>query len=566
MQSTAGTSSPASAGKRWRVGDCLVDPAANRIICGAREAHLEPRSMEVLVHLLEHAGQVVSRDRLQAAIWGEVVVGDDSLTNAIIKIRKALGDDARNPRFVETIPKRGYRLLAPVEPARPPGAAPAHGTARGGPGRAGPGRRGPGRGARAALAVASLAAIALIGVFAPLPSDPPARLPRESPAPAASGGGVRVAVRPFVNLGNDSALDYLVRGLEETVVNQLTAYPELRIVHPVPGSAAAADFSLEGLVQPGPQAMRVTIRLLDAHDGTILANEQLVRPPANLLEMEKAIETRIIRTLALDIERADLARRASGYTSSAEAFDLFLRAQAALLVRGKEANRRAQALYRQAIGHDPRFARAYGGLALSLAAEYRGGWATEPAQALAGALEMARTALQIAPDLPEQYWVIGYVRTQQRDFAAAQKALRHALKLRPDYADAHALLGGIATYEGRPQESLPSLRRAIRLRPEAGYLYYLLLGRAYYFLDDCQQAEINLAEALARNPENLEARLYHAACLLHLGMAGDAEWETEEIRTLEPGFRLGRFFRSYPMADRAQIARLSADLGQLGLQ
>ncbi len=556
MQSTAGTSPPSSAGERWRVGDCLVDPAANRIISGAREAHLEPRSMEVLVHLIEHAGEVVLRDRLQAAIWGEVVVGDDSLTNAIIKIRKALGDDARNPRFVETIPKRGYRLVAAVEPARPPGARLSPGTAR----------RGPGRGARAALAAVPLAAITLIGVFALLLSGPPARLPRESPAPAASGGGIRVAIRPFVNLGNDSALDYLVRGLEETVVNQLTAYPALSVVHLEPGTEASADFTLEGLVLPGSDTVRVTIRLLDARDGTILAKEQLVRPLANLLEMEKTIETRIVEALAVDIERADLARQASGYTSSTEAFVLFLRAQAALLVRGKEANLRAQALYRQAIRHDPRFGRAYGGLALSLAAEYRNGWAADPDAALSGALEMARTALQIAPDLPEQYWVVGYVRTQQRDFAAAQKALGQALKLRPDYADALALLGGIATYQGKPRDSLPTLREAIRLRPEAGYLYYLLLGRAYYFLDDCQQAEINLAEALARNPENLEAHLYHAACLLRLGQRPDAEWEAEEIHTLEPGFQLARFFHSYPMADQSQIELLTTDLGRLDIE
>lgn len=553
---TRETETARATGGAGRVGDCIVDPATNQMACGDARVHLEPRSMEVLVHLIENAGQVVSRDRLQSAIWGEVVVGDESLTNAIIKIRKALGDDARNPRYVETIPKRGYRLVAQVTPLAPPKPGIFHG----------PAPSGAARGLQPALLGVGLVVVAPAGVLVlPLMREP-ARPPPKIAGPDASAAGLRVMIRPFVNLGEDNSRDYLVRGLEETVVNQLSGKPDLTIIHPPAGADIDSDFVLEGVVLPGPDAVRVTIRLIDARDGTILANEQLEQPLADLLEMERAIESRVIRALALDIEQADLARRASGYTDSTSAFDLFLQAQAALLVRGRDANRQAQRLYREAIRHDPRFARAYGGLALSLAAEYRNGWASDPAAALSGALEMARTALEIAPDLPEQFWVVGYVRTQKREFPAAREALQQALKLRPDYADAHALLGGIATYEGRPQNSLPSLRKAILLRPEAGYLYFLLLGRAYYFLGDCEQAEFNLAEALARNPDNLEAHLYHAACLLRLGRVDDAEWEAEEIRILEPGFLLDRFFRSYPMADKAQINMLTSDLRQVRLE
>ena len=104
---------------QYVVLDHIVTPDTNEIALGEQVTRLEPKSMEVLVHLFAHAGEVVSRDQLQDAIWGDVIVGDDSLTNAIIKIRKAFKDDARNPRVIETIPKRGYRLIADVSPFVP---------------------------------------------------------------------------------------------------------------------------------------------------------------------------------------------------------------------------------------------------------------------------------------------------------------------------------------------------------------------------------------------------------------------------------------------------------------
>ena len=96
------------------VGDCVVRPGTNEIVRDGETLHLEPKSMEILAYLIAHRGEVVSRDELHEQVWPDVYVGDDSLTAAIIKIRRALADDARDPQYVETIPKRGYRLIAPV--------------------------------------------------------------------------------------------------------------------------------------------------------------------------------------------------------------------------------------------------------------------------------------------------------------------------------------------------------------------------------------------------------------------------------------------------------------------
>ena len=92
------------------------------------------------------------------------------------------------------------------------------------------------------------------------------------------------------------------------------------------------------------------------------------------------------------------------------------------------------------------------------------------------ALKYAKTAIGIAPDLPEQHWVVGYVNTQQRKYDEGRAALQKAIDIDPGFADAYALSGGIETYRGNPAETVPLLRKAIRLNPHAGYLYFLLLA------------------------------------------------------------------------------------------
>src|SRR5688572_143550 len=97
------------------IGEWKVDAERNELRRKGESLRLEPKAIEVLLFLAHRPGRVVPREELLAAVWPGVIVGDDALTQAIIKLRKALGDDAQAPRYIETIPKRGYRLIAPVE-------------------------------------------------------------------------------------------------------------------------------------------------------------------------------------------------------------------------------------------------------------------------------------------------------------------------------------------------------------------------------------------------------------------------------------------------------------------
>jgi transcriptional activator of cad operon len=97
---------------RLSVGGWLVEPALNQLTRGAAVERLEPKAVEVLLAPARHAGQVMSRDQLIAEVWNGIAVSDDALTQSIIKLRKALGDTTREPAYIQTIPKRGYRLIA----------------------------------------------------------------------------------------------------------------------------------------------------------------------------------------------------------------------------------------------------------------------------------------------------------------------------------------------------------------------------------------------------------------------------------------------------------------------
>ena len=539
----------------FAVGDCVVRPATNEIVRDGETLHLEPKSMEVLAYLVAHAGEVVSREELHERVWPDVYVGDDSLTGAIIKIRRSLADDARNPGYVETIPKRGYRLIAPVRQIGPSV------TDESRPAPAGVMPRSFRRAGFASLVVLAFV-IAAAFLLARNPSN------NEAARHAQSQDRVVIAVAPFVNVGRDADYDYLAHGIADSILTDLARATDLAVRHYDPertsGASPAPDYLLEGSVLRSGDTIRVDSRLVEIESGRVLYSLRFDRPFNDLLTIEDEIRDNVLEKLKHGINAAEHSREARGYTDNVAAYDLFLRAQRALLIRTRQTNLAARTLYRHAIAADPNFARAYGGLALTYAAEYRNGWASDPQGALANALRFAGTAIGIAPDLPEQHWVVGYVKTQQRQYDDARAALKTAINLDPEFADAYALSGGIETYRGNPVETVPLLREALRLNPEAGYLYFLLLARAYYFLGDFEQARINLDEAISRNPENVEAHLYLAATLLKLDQADDAAWETEEVNNIEPGFTLESWSASYPMARGRQLDLLLADLRRAG--
>jgi DNA-binding winged helix-turn-helix (wHTH) protein/TolB-like protein/Tfp pilus assembly protein PilF len=556
---------------RLQVGDWTIEPALNLLSAAGKTVKLEPKAMSVLMYLVDRAGQVVSREALLAAVWPGVVVGDDSLTQVVIKLRKALGDVPEKPAYIQTISKGGYRLVARVvqaEEIRSPPARPKSDSPQ------------VERKWRVGwMAAASIAALLLATAGAWWISD---ERVGEVPPPQLAVAGFEtartaqptVAIRAFEALGNDPEAALLAQGMTADLVTDLSKVFGLSVVDiastGVPaGSETSTDrqptrYLVSGSVQRIDERLRVHVHLTDAQTGRQLWSERFDRALSGFFSIQEELGPKILETLPAKVSEAELRRVAQRYTRNLQAYELFQRGQSALLVRQQEDNATAREMFRRAIALDAAFARAYAALALTYAADYRNQWTSDGAAALDRAFEMARTAHQMNPDIRETYWVLAFVHMERRQHEQALQYLETAVRLYPSYADGYALMGGINTYVGRPADTVRWLRTAMRLDPQAGYLYFLLLGRAYLFLGDLEQARVNLAHALSRNPVSLEAHVYMAALHVTAGDQAAAAWEAEEIRALQPGFSGRGWLETDPMIDVTQRKRLVEALGAVG--
>lgn len=531
-----------------KVGAWCFYPDLNRLKGPSSVIHLEPKAALVLRLLIERAGRVVTRQELLEVAWEGVVVGDDALTQVIIKLRKALGDSSRNSRYIQTIPKRGYCLLAEVETVAVATALPAQHNQ--------PDRL---RGIFpfGVVAIVLLAVLLLLyGIFAPSVEDPAVG--------ELAAKETTLSVMRFVAVNESERERHFARGMWADLITDLASLPGLAVITPsLKSTLPSSRYQVQGDIQLLEGRIGVHVRLLETASQRQLWSQRYERALDDIFAVQRSISRNVVEQLALQVSAADLQRLASRYTPSLAAYEDFLRGQADLLLREQEANASARRWYRQAIEHDANFARAYAGLALSYAADYRNHWAQDGQMALAQAQEMAQTGAQIDPDIAEVFWVLGYVATQNRQHTQALNYLDKALQVDHSYADAYALKGGVKTYQGSPRQSVEQLRRALRLNENAGYLYYLLLGRAYYFLGSEEQAAINLLESLARNPTNLETHIYLLALAVKQGDIDTAVWELEEIRMIAPQFNSDVWLDTYPMVAKGQRSQLAQALHQI---
>jgi DNA-binding winged helix-turn-helix (wHTH) protein/TolB-like protein/Tfp pilus assembly protein PilF len=552
------------------VGGWTVEPSLNQLLAPGRIVKLEPKSMEVLLCLAVRPGQVMSREALLSAVWPGIVVGDDCLTQVVTKLRRALKEVPEASAYIETISKRGYRLVAPVTRTLEGSSAPVASLPRpADSGRRFPLRRGAG------VAVFLLAAAAVWGIEGRRAVDSEPGHPPRAGADAARTMRPTVAVRPFEALGNDLKAVLLAQGITADLVTDLSKVSGLSVIsiahrdaHAGAGTrtdAAPSRYLVSGSVQRIDERLRLHIHLTDGETGKQLWSERFDSAPADLFVIQEDLGPKILRVLPAKVSEEEVRRMAHRHTRNMEAYEYFQRGQAAFVVRQKEENETARQLFRNAIALDPAFARAYAWLALTYTADYRDQWAGDGAAALDRAFELARTAYQINPDIRETYWVLALVHRDRHQQEQALQYLETAIRLYPSYADAYALMGNVKTYMGRPAEAVPLLLTALRLNPEGGNFYFLTLGRTYFALGDLEQARANLEHALSRNASNLDAHVYMAVLHLTAGDKAAAAWEAEEIRALRPGFSGHAWLETNPMDDIRQKTKLLGALGALGL-
>ena len=546
--------------EEFRVGPWRVRPSANELQREERVVRLEPKAMEILAYLAARRGEVVGREAMLATLWPGVVVGDDALTQAVIKLRKALGDTAREPLYIETIAKRGYRLIAEADSTDEPAGAPSAPRMR---------RR------ALALAGAAVLVVACAGVAAAFLTEhwrvSTAIESLVGPAPdlAQIGAGPTLAVRPFDVPGNHPQQAMLARGLAADLVTDLGRVPGLTVLGgPEPlekrgGAALSARYVVSGTVQRDGERLRLNIGLTDANEGRLLWSERFERPARDLFAVQDDLVARIVAALPVKLKEADRRRAAQRYTRSYEAFEYFHQAEVVFWAWEREQNETARELYRRAIGLDPGFGRAYAGLAMTHAIERRLFWTKDPERAISQALDLARTALQLGPETPETLFSVAWVHMQAREYPEALRLGGKALRLNPSYPNAYTLTAFSLMGLGRPREALTYLQVALRLSPNPGAQLYVGLGKAHFYLHEYAEARVHFASALDRNPANTEAHLFAAATLAALGETEEASMHLAEVRLLQPDLGVADWVEQYPHADRAERAQLRAALGKV---
>ncbi|MGZ5093015.1 MAG: winged helix-turn-helix domain-containing tetratricopeptide repeat protein [Burkholderiales bacterium] len=551
-----------------QIGDWTVEPTLNQLSAAGKTVKLEPKAMAVLVYLAERPGEVVSREALLSAVWSGTVVGDDSLSQVILKLRKALGNVSS---YIQTISKGGYRLVAPVVRSTliAPAEVPAHARS------VYADRKRRVRWMTAAgVAVLLLAAggICWIKYGAAIGTAPD----RAYVASAVAARTVQptVAIRPFEPLGDDPQEVLLARGITADLGTDLSKVFGLSVIDlattgrqaggEMPTEAPPIRYLVSGSVQRIDDRLRVHVHLTDAGTGRQLWSERFDRSLSAFFAIQEELGPKLLLVLPAKVSEAEMRRVAQPHTRNLEAYEYFQRGQSALRLRQKAENETAREMFQRAIELDATFARAYAGLGRTYAAEYRHQWTADGPAALARAFEIARTAYEINPDIPETHWVLAYVHMERRQHEQALRYLATALRLYPSFADGYALMGAVHAHIGRPAGAVGLVRTAMRLNPEGTRLYFSTLGRAYLFLGDLEQARVNLEHALSRDPANVEAHVYMAALHVTAGDKAAAAWEAEEIRALQPRFSSRSWLETYPMTDVAQKTTLVKALSEVG--
>jgi TolB-like protein/DNA-binding winged helix-turn-helix (wHTH) protein/Flp pilus assembly protein TadD len=575
-----------------RIGSWLVEPDLGCLTQDGRSVKLEPKVMDLLVYLARRPGRVLPREELEQAIWAGTVVGYDALTSAIIKLRKAFDDDSRHPWLIETVPKRGYRLIAPVTEAGAPapvtdaGVSPvveavpptfppapvAEADAAFPPAMPLPAGRSRRRFAWVALAAAVLASLA-VAWFA-LDRAPPDTDPAAVPTPSVS-----IAVLPFANLSGDPGFEYFSDGITEDITTDLSKVSSLLVIarnsafaykaQPLSlksvADALGVRYVLEGSVRRAGDDIRINAKLIDAETGAHLWVERYDRHIQDIFAVQDDVTRNIVTALALTLTDEEKKRVARRYTRSIEAYDLFLRGQSFYARSAEEDNARARTLYLRAIEIDPAFARAHAAVALTHTEDFRHGWGADPTTSIKQAVARARQAVALDDSIPQTLWALGYVYVSNAQNDEGAAAAGRAIVLDPNHADAYMTLAYARVYQNRPQDAIALVRKAMRLNPHYPSQYPSILGRAYYHLGQYEQAAEILRQAVDQNPNRTPARLYLVLSFVALGKLEEASWEAGEVLVNAPGFSVDALYQILPVSDPRELARMKAELRRAGL-
>jgi TolB-like protein/DNA-binding winged helix-turn-helix (wHTH) protein/Tfp pilus assembly protein PilF len=453
-----------------------LDPANELLRKGGVVVKLPPQPFRVLTMLASRPGELVTREVLYRAIWGDETVVDfeRGLNTCMRQIRTALGEEAGSPQFIETAPRLGYRFVAPVERTAeaPPKlsleAANVAGTEIP--------SRGPAGGKRWLWWAAALALTALFATTVAMNvSGLRDRLRGRT-------GALRIqslAVLPLENLSRDPEQDYFADGMTETLTTDLGKIGTLRVISrtsamslkgthktlPEIGRELNADVIVAGAVRLSGNRVRITVQLVQAATDRHLWAETYERDVRDVFAIQDEVAGSIANALRLKLGAGP--RR---YTDDLEAYQLYLRGRYALDRRTPIGGSMGNALqyFEQATAKDSNYALAYAGAADTLLAMdfQSNGTITSRLEAYRRAQAAAEKALELDATLSEAHTALAGVREREYAWQEAERILRRAIELDPNNAAAHLRLGiELLFIQGRSEDGLGEIRRALALDP-----------------------------------------------------------------------------------------------------
>jgi adenylate cyclase len=304
---------------------------------------------------------------------------------------------------------------------------------------------------------------------------------------------------------------------------------------------------------------------VDTASGHHLWAERYDRDLDDIFSLQDEITQLIVSSLSVQLAEDEENRYKRHDTGSFEAYDVFLEGRRYFNTFTPESFEQARTAFRDAIALDPRFARAYGALAITLVREIPLGWSVSPSESLTRALSLVQTAIDIDPESPQILWALGYVNLYRKAYSEALDAVNRAIELAPNFADGYGLLALISNEMGQAADAIRYIEKGMELNPHYSWEYPYHRGRAYYALGSYEFAVENLVAALERNVSSVLPRLYLAASYVRLGRQDDAEWQVMQLEVNNPKLTRSHLERSLPISNAGVKTQLFADLRQAGM-
>jgi TolB-like protein/DNA-binding winged helix-turn-helix (wHTH) protein/Flp pilus assembly protein TadD len=562
-----------------RFGAFEINVQSGELRKNGMRLRLSGQPFQVLAVLTVRPGELITREELHSKLWTSdtFVDFDHGLNNAVARIREVLEDSSGTPRYIETVPRRGYRFIAPLTDVRPtavPASDPESLAAvrpLATPPIAASAKHRSSIRTRGLFGTATLIAIVAIGlglyrVYVLPTKQPPIK---------------SIAVLPLANLSGDSSQDYLADGMTEELIGRLAAIRDLGVISrtsvmqfkntkkavPEIARSLGVDAIVEGSVIRDGNRIRVHAQLIRAATDEHIWSESYDREFEDLLVLESEVAQSIAAEVQVTItgqERERLTRMRSG---SAEAYEAYLKGRYYWNKRTGESMLKAAVYFQEAIDKDPGFSAAYSGLADCNSGLAWHGFVA-PGEGLPKAYAAAQKAIAIDPMSAEAHASLGLAMSHMWNWHDAQSEFQRALQLNDQYANAHHWYGDSLSIVGNHDAAVKEARQALELDP-LNLMIGTWVALRYYLARDYDHAITQGRMTVDLDPNFAAAHLVLGESYAQKGMKKESLAELQTAATLSGNspLYLAQVGVAYAQAGRkSEAGRILADLHKLSAE